>query len=88
MLHILKQRHKIPAGILCLLLVFGALLPLMSVEVGRKAHSFEKFHVTSLKLRLLKIAYPHRHKICGSQNDAKYYDNGNKLNKTFHIGKS
>ena len=33
MLHILKQRHKIPAGILCLLLVFGALLPLMSVEV-------------------------------------------------------
>ena len=33
MLHILKQRHKIPAGILCLLLVFGALLPLMSVDV-------------------------------------------------------
>ena len=33
MLHILKQRHKIPAGILCLLLVFGVLLPLMSVEV-------------------------------------------------------
>ncbi len=33
MLHILKQRHKIPAGILCLLLVFGVLLPLMSAEV-------------------------------------------------------